>query len=217
VIESLPRQASLRRIVSEGIEPVLVSAGFERVRKSTWARHRSELVHVVALLSRRESYTVQWGVVSAGAVEFLWGRLPEKVDVGDSVMAGTPGTIRHPAACEFFQLGPENDEARIESVIASIPNDMRVVEARLREFDTRRQLRSYLMENRNPKDGRDFVIPAQLPLKLYTAAVLAAIDRDPDAVSLAEEAETALQPWIRAELTRERIRRLKSAVADIGV
>jgi hypothetical protein len=65
------------------------------------------------------------------------------------------------------------------------------------------------------KDRRAFVVPANLPLKLYTAAVLAVVDRDSEAVALVAEAEEALQRFSGA-LTKERINRLNSAVAALA-
>lgn len=212
---SLFQQETLDIIVSEGIETVLVNAGFKRARKFTWTRDTNELVHVVALSKRRDTYGVQWGIVSEEATRFLWGQSPKRIDVGDSVMSGTPASIRHPAPFQTFQLESINDPERIQTLVSSISADMHVVEVRMACFQTRHELKSYLLENRNAKDRRDFVIPANLPLKLYTAAVLAVIDQDSDAVNLVEEADAGLSKF-RDRINRERIARLRAALDNVN-
>src|SRR5579883_2693204 len=129
----LPRQASLARIISEGIEPVLLGAKFKRAGKMTWARDAQELVQVVSLLARRESYVLQWGVACTGAPEYLWGHPPKALDVGYAVVSGTAGSIRHPAACQMFQLQSENELERINEIVGAIGKDVRVIEERLRD------------------------------------------------------------------------------------
>ena len=46
------------------------------------------------------------------------------------------------------------------------------------------------MLNRDRKDRRGFVVPVNLPLKLYTAAALAVVDRAKESCSLVSEAES---------------------------
>ena len=168
---------------------------------------------MVGLLSHYGSRNIQWGLVCPEAIPFLWDKPPKFIDVAWSAVTGHPGTVGHPAACGSFLLGDENDPARIDGLAAAVALDMREVEGRMRPFDTRRQLRAYLLENREPTDRRGFVVPANLPLKLYTAAVLAVLDHDPDAVDLVAEAELAMQPWIGGDITRGRLARLKSAIS----
>jgi hypothetical protein len=60
---------ALNRIVSTGVEPVLLPAGFERAGRTTWVRHRAELDHVVALVAHYDSRIIQWGVICPEAVD----------------------------------------------------------------------------------------------------------------------------------------------------
>lgn len=214
--ELLSRPRALSRIISVGIESVLADANFDRANKLTWVRNGPELNHVVALLVRRESYDLQWGIVSPEAVWFFWGRRPTSSDVGEAIVTGTPGTIRHPPSCQSFQLMAETSATHVEEIASCLKRDVEVVEAHLRRFQTRRELRSHLMQNRDAKDHRDFVIPMHLPLKLFTAAVLAVLDHDPEAINLAHDAETALSRH-HGELTKERLRRLEAAILKVGI
>jgi hypothetical protein len=91
---------------------------------------------------------------------------------------------------------------------------MVVVSEHLERFQTRRDVRNHLLVNRDPIDRRDFVIPANLPLKLLTAAVLAAIDEDPEACDLASEAALLMAPY-RHPVSLERVERLQAAVARL--
>ena len=62
------------------------------------------------------------------------------------------------------------------SIAEALRPDLRVTEERLREFQSRRDVREYLLLNRDRIDRRDFVIPANLPLKLFKASALAILD-----------------------------------------
>lgn len=209
--KTFSQRAALERIVDRGIESVLIPAGFARSRQLTWCRRESELTHVVALLTRRSTHDLQWGVVCREAVPFLWGREASEADIADAVMSGTPGTIRHPASCQSFRLEADNEAQECDAMVTGVADDMGVVEARLRAFHARRELREYLLLNRDRKDRRDFVVPANLPLKLYTAAVLAVIDQDACARSLAEQAVEELAGY-KDDLTEARLARLTEAV-----
>lgn len=81
-------------------------------------------------------------------------------------------------------------------------------------FKTRREVWTYLLENRDPTDRRDFVVPADLPLKLLTAAAFAAVDGDRMACDLLPEAEQAMAKF-RDSLTVRRIRRLQEAAYNV--
>jgi hypothetical protein len=210
----LTKRDALRTIVRDGIESVLLSEGFEASGNLNWVRDVGELKHVIALLSRRDWFDVQWGVVSPAVTSILWGpQIQDSSDIRYSAISGTPGTIRHPPACQSFELSNENDEKRIKDVTLAISNDIRVVEERLRVFITRRGLRDYLLENKSLKDRRDFIIPSGLPLKLLTAAALAVADDDWDAEALAAEAEYLFSRY-DDPLVVERISRLRSAIGD---
>ncbi len=196
------------------MERVLLAAGFARSAALSWTRPTAELRHIIAILGRRGLYDVQWGVASPEVVPILWGRPYRAGDVGDSVMSGTPGTIRHPAACQSFRLGDANDATVVGEVSTRIARDMEVVQKRLTDFGTRRELRTYLMLNRERKDRRDFVIPAAFPLKLLTAAALACVDHDPSTATLVAETESAMSRFTD-ELSLARLARLRSALDEL--
>jgi hypothetical protein len=208
---SLSRTAALRKIVTEGIEAVLAPAGFDPAGKLAWVRQTPELQHVIALLSRRGVYDVQWGIVSPGAAPVLWGAEAAGGDVGAAIVSGTPGTIHHPPACQSFRLDTTVSADEVERLASGVATDLRRVEERLRAFSTRNEVRSYLLLNREPKDRRDFVIPANLPLKLFTAATLAVLDRAADAAELVAEAEQAMAPY-KDDLSVNRLRRLRQGL-----
>ncbi|WP_236795276.1 hypothetical protein [Amycolatopsis sp. GM8] len=207
----LSRAAALRKVTAEGIEAVLLPAGFESASKHAWLRRTPELHHVVALLSRRGMYDIQWGVVSPEAAPFLWGVEAKHGDVGAAIMSGTPGTIHHPPECQSFRLGNTVSLDDVERIASGVATDLRRVEQRLRVFSTRGDVRASLLLNRELKDRRDFVVPANLPLKLFTAATLAVIDLDPGAGELVAEAEQAMVRY-RDELSVARLRRLRDAL-----
>ena len=125
-------------------------------------------------------------------------------------MSGTPGSIRHPAPGQSWTLEPANDMDAVAKIADEVRIDMQVVANRLADFKTRRDVRDYLMLNRDPVDARDFVIPANLPLKLMTAASLALIDRDTAVCDLLPEVESQMEPF-QGELSRDRLDRLRLA------
>jgi YD repeat-containing protein len=204
----LSRNAALRKVVAEGIEAVLLPAGFELARPLAWIRQTRELQHGVALLSRRGVYDIQWGIVSPGSAEVFWGAPADDGDIGASIVSGTPGTIHHPPDCQSFRLDAHVSADDAQRLASGVATDLHRVERRLRAFSTRHDVRSYLLLNREPKDRRDFVIPANLPLKLFTAATLAVLDRDAGAAALVAEAEQAMAPY-KDELSVGRMRRLR--------
>jgi hypothetical protein len=212
--ESLSRNMALRRILSDGIDAVLAPAGFEPRGRRAWLRQTSELQHVIGLESRYGTFRVQWGVVSPEAVPYLWGTPAKEGDVAWSAMTGSPSDINHPAACQSFHLEDPMSAEEVQRITAGLSADLRRVEEYLRAFTTRRELRDYLLANRDPKDHRGFVVPMNLPLKLFTAAVLAVIDRDAEASGLIAEAEQAMAPY-KDDLTRAQLDRLKAGVADL--
>jgi hypothetical protein len=213
--KSRPTESALSRIVAEGFEAVLLPAGFESTqRKLTWARPSRELHHIVTVLRKRQLYDVQWGVFATGAAEIIWGVPSDPSDVGQAVLSGTPGTIRHPAPGQSWRLDSSTDQAATEAIADAVRSDMQVVASRLAAFETRHDVRTYLLLNRDPIDRRDFVIPANLPLKLLTAATLAVLDRDKAVCDLVSEVEAQ---WTRypSESTKGRLTRLRTATDAI--
>lgn len=213
--EALPAQAALRRIVSEGIDPVLTSVGFSASRRRlTWVRSSDEVHHVIFVLRKRQFYDVQWGITVAGASEVLWGVPSDISDVGQAVMSGTPGSIRHPAPGQSWILESAIDQAALSKIVEAVRDDMQIVADRLVDFKTRRDVRKYLLQNREPIDDRDFVIPANLPLKLLTAATLALIDGDDEVCDLLPEVETQMAPF-RDKLSHDRVARLRRGADEL--
>lgn len=185
---SKSQRAELENIVGGGIDSVLLPADFVREDRLRWRRRTSELEHVLEVLQRRGTYDVQWGVVSPEVIRLVWGTEP-RGDVGDAAMTGSPSSIQHPAKAQSFRLDLPDDATVIATDVAE---DIRIVERWLRPFQTRADLRRYLLLNRDRKDNREFLVPANLPLKLYVAAALAVIDRAADACGLVEEASAEL-------------------------
>lgn len=213
--EQLIRRAdALRQITAEGIEGVLTPAGFDRQGKLSWVRQAAELHHVIAVLARRGMYDIQWGIVSPETVPYLWGTAARLGDVGQAIVSGTPGSIHHPPACQSFRLAPTVSEATVRTIVTGVATDLSRVERRLREFSTRLDVRRYLLLNRDPKDRRDFVVPANLPLKLFTAASLALVDADPAACDLVADAERHMAKF-RDELTIVRLQRLRQGSEEL--
>jgi hypothetical protein len=207
-VAEVPRE--LRTIVKNGFEPVLLPAGFKREGSFRWRRATPELEHVIQMLRRRGMCDVQWGIVSPEVTSLVWGE--RYGDVGDAAMTGFPSGIRHPAQAQSFRLDDGRDA---DDIAAGVAEDMRVVEAWMRPFQTRAQLREYLMLNRDRTDRRGFLVPANLPLKVYTAAALAVVDRSPDASALISEAATELESF-NDDLNRGRMNRLREAAQGLA-
>ncbi len=201
----------LKKVLSLGIEAVLIPAGFEHVGRRQWRRSTEQLEHVIEVLQRRGTYDVQWGVVSPELVWFLWGTEP-RGDVGDAALTGWPSGIKHPSNAQSFRLDGDSDP---DAIAVGLAEDMQVVEAWLRPFQTRADLRGYLLVNRDQNDPRGFVFPKSLSLKLYVAAALAVVDRAPDARDLVTEAEVQSTDF-QDPLNRARSDRLTEALGSQG-
>jgi hypothetical protein len=198
-------------VAKVGGDAVLLPAGFVRGRGMNWIRREAELSHVINLSAPRGTYFVQWGVLAEGAAPIVWGHADRPDDVADALMAGTPSSIRHPAACSGFRLNDVNEREEVQRTAAALALDMGVVAERLRSFHTRRDLRLYLMSNRQRTDRRDFVIPAKLPLKLFHAATLAVLDGAPEAADLVAEAMSEMSS--SDDTAQSRGERLQAALA----
>lgn len=199
--ETLSRSNALRRIIQGAVTPYLVPLGFVADGSRSWVRRTSELGHVIALTSRYHRFHVQWSVVSPEASPVLYGSWSEGArtyDVAASVVTGTPSSLRHPASCPSFKLDPEVDTSVVDDVIENLPADILLCSDWLEPLQTRRDVWTYLLSNRDEKDRRGFIVPTNLPLKLFTAATLAALDNAPEAAGLEAEARAAL-----ADLTDE--------------
>jgi hypothetical protein len=209
-VDPAAKKRAIAAVVSEGVEPVLVPAGFGRLgRRRTWVRWTPELSHVISLEGRDGSLVAQWGVCCDEAVGVLWGAEAEAPDVRWAVLSGTPAGIRHPSPGSWIVLSavPSDD------LLASVREAMGATEAYLGPFQTRRDIREYLLAERETKDRRGFVVPANLPLKLLVAATLAILDADPSAPNLTADAENSLSAF-HDPLTAGRVSRLRALAAE---
>jgi hypothetical protein len=142
----------------------------------------------------------------------MWGLPYVPFDVGLAIVGGTPSTIQHPARAQSFDAATLAADSA--SIVAGVREDLAVVADWMPPFTTRARIRSYLLENRDRTDRRAFVIPAKLPLKLFTAAALAVADGDPAACDLLRQAEVELAPF-KGAVTSARIARLRLMAADL--
>jgi hypothetical protein len=212
---TVSRSSALRLIVQRAGTRHLAPLGFVADGTRSWVRRTGELGHVIALTSRSHRYQVQWGVVSPEASPILfgsWAAGAREYDVAASVLTGSPGSLRHPAGCPSFRLDPEVETTLIDDVVETLPADLVLCASWLEPLQTRQDLRTFLLANRDDKDRRGFVVPAHLPLKLFTAATLAVLDDDPAADGLEAEARAALAPFAD-EITTSRLLRLAQLTA----
>ncbi|MCE9621222.1 MAG: hypothetical protein K8R99_02635 [Actinomycetia bacterium] len=207
------QSTGLRHVLDVGFAGPLVPLGFTASRdRRTWVREIGGLCQMIAVWKRSDSFTVQWGIVCPELVDVMWAVPYKPFDVGQSIVTGTPSSIRHPAQAQSFSAVSLETEA--ERIAAGVREDVGVVTVWMEPLSTRRALREYLMENRDETDRRAFVIPAAFRLKLFTAAGLAIVDRDPVGCELLAEAEAVSAP-INDEIRRGRFARLRAAAAGL--
>ncbi|MDO9353865.1 MAG: hypothetical protein Q7T55_09220 [Solirubrobacteraceae bacterium] len=209
------QRAAVDRFIRKAVDPVLSHTGFERVGGRAWERRTEQLRHVIAAEVRNGVLRFQWGVVSAEATPFVWRTETKSGNVGDAVLASTVRSFSTPPGRSKVDLDLVATDKQLEIASGTVRADLQAAELPMRAFTTRRALRSYLLENRELNDPRDFVIPSGLPLKLYVAAVLAALDKDRSAVGLLEETEVAMLPLQDGEPTQTRMKLLRDAVKSI--
>ena len=213
--ETFPRSGALRRIIRGAVTPSLVPRGFALDGSRSWLRRTGELGHVIALTSRYGLFRVQWGVVCPEATPVLhgpWAATARTFDVAASVLTGTSDGLHRPSSCPPFRLDQEVASAVIDDVVAALPADLNYCADWLEPLRTRQDLRRFLLSSRDETDRRGFIVPANLPLKLFTAATLAVLDGHVEAKNLIDEAVLALSSS-QGEITRSRLERL-AALAD---
>jgi hypothetical protein len=208
------KSARLKAVIKDGIEAALLPAGFVSTGKPlTWGRSAGELTHLIGVHSRTSSYSLQWSLGCPPAAWLLWGDGDPR-DVSYCVMAGTPSDMVHPSHGDGWILSDTSTSEDAVTIAAGLKSDLAIVVKRLEAFSTRRQVWTYLLENRDPVDDRDFLVPAQLPFKLATAAALALAGGDLEGCDLAAEAELALRRF-KDKLHREQVNRLRTAASNV--
>lgn len=156
----------LRQVLDAGFGTPLKPLGFAPSRdRQTWMRETGELCHLVGLWKRRESFTVQWGIVCPELVDVMWAFPYKPFDVGQSIVTGTPSSIRHPARRQLFRAAALETTEAVAEVAADIAEDMAVVAGWMEPLRTRQALRDYLLANRDATDRRAFVAPANPSLE----------------------------------------------------
>jgi len=122
---------------------------------------------------------------------------PQGVKAHYGVLTGTPAWPDRDLSGESFKLGDDVSPwvvdrwirvEQIEEIVAASAPAVARTEVALRRFQTRQDVRSYLLESRADRDPRHFFQPNSLALKLKVAAGLAILDGDPAAESLVAEA-----------------------------
>jgi hypothetical protein len=209
---SKSRNAVVRGVLDAGWGPVLSKLGFApSTNHRTWMRETGELQHAITLGYRHGSYSVEWGIVSPELVDAIW-RVPYKpFDVGLAIVHGTPSHIRHPARAGSFTV--DTLDGNLDDLASRLGEDAEVVAMWMAPFVTRVDLREFLLANREKNDSRRlFLVPSGLGLKLFVAAGLAIVDRDPLACGLLREAE---QVMIGGEVRAERIASLRALAGGI--
>lgn len=159
------------------------------------------------------SGSLQWSVGCPPAAWLLWGDGDAR-DVSYCVVAGTLGDIVRPSHRDGWKLDDTSTEEDATTIAAGLKSDLERVTKRLEEFTTRRDLWTYLIQNRDPVDHRDFAQPALLSFKLAAAAALALAGGDLEGCDLFTEAESALRRH-KDKGHRDQIGRLRAAADKI--
>jgi len=171
--------------------------------------------HIVAVLGRGRFHDLQWGIGCLPAARIIWGEQAGPCDVGYSVVTGTPGGIRRPAPGQTWTVDSEITGEGVELLVRAVSEEVRVMIDFLSRFAGRRDVWTYILGTRDSTEPSAFTIPGTWPLRILTAAALAAVDGDPEARELIPEAEAA---WAKFtdEMNRQRLKRLAEAARSAG-
>jgi hypothetical protein len=204
----------LKEVIKDGIEAALMPAGFVPTGKPlTWGRSAGELTHLVGIHRMITSHSVQWSVGCRPAAWLLWGDGDPR-DVGYCVVAGSLNKIVRSSHGNGWTMNDTSTPEDAATIAAWLKSDLEIVAKHLDAFRTRRGLWTYLLQNRDAIDRRDFSEPVLLPFKLAAAAALALAGGDLEGCELVEEAEFALRGF-RDKLHRDQVSRLRAAAREI--
>lgn len=194
-------------LVRDALAPALEGSGFHRVgRSSCWTRKTPELTHLVAFETRSGTVRTHWGVSCAEVMADLWPQVPSGAEHDPAYSVMTGWLDRVPGATASLVIEPSDAEG-----VASLARDLRRAAMWLARFERRHELVAYLLEVRDDKDRRGFVVPANLPLKLTCCAFLLAADGSGEAADLAAGALARMSPVTsRDQVSSHRRKRLKA-------
>jgi hypothetical protein len=198
------------RLLAEAFTAPLGDLGFARVGlRNVWMRERDGIDHAVSIESSRGSWKVRWDVVQPA----VGGILHDKVNAGPEVAySGIVAGTAHPSMRAGVIASFTADDAQdTESVIGGLKLAGLQVAAWLDDFGDVPALLSYLTRDSDDRDPR-VTFPAHKPLRLLTAAALAAVSHRPEAEDLAARAREALGQR-HDRTTQDRLARLAAALA----
>lgn len=197
-------------LINQAINAPLSGMGFSRVgRRNVWMREGRGIDHAVSLEYSHGSWKVRWDVVQPAVGAILHGTLAAAADVAYSgIVTGLaqpalrPGVVATFAEADFLHPG----------LIGGVKLAALQVAEWLDDFGDSRDVILYLVQDFEGRD-RGVIVPFHRPLRLFTAAALAAVDGAPDAADLAAEAAEAIgQP--RDRIIDERMKRLATALSS---
>src|SRR5271154_974597 len=144
----ISKKRALKAIELNGIENVLLSTGFVRTRRArTWIREQSEITHLIQLPYKRQLYRIVWGLLSPDVVDVMYGVESDVSDLGQAIVYGTAGTIQHPPAIGAFVLPEFVEPSEVDRLVTDVGTDARTVSTWLSSFDTRSDVRTFLLLN----------------------------------------------------------------------
>jgi hypothetical protein len=200
-------KVTARRLVfRDGVETLLAPMGYVRSGSTNWVKSERELEHVIPFPSRYGRYLLQWGVVAPEVTPIVFGQAGKRGDVAWSLLTGHASVVQQPPAIGGFELADQADSGEVARIAEAAAADAKAAAEWLSAIRTRRDLREFLMLNRDSNDPRGFIVPSSFILKLFTAAALAVVDRDPASKQLLEETERAFAPWTDKQSQAQLIR-----------
>ncbi|HEX2682110.1 MAG TPA: hypothetical protein VHQ03_12560 [Candidatus Dormibacteraeota bacterium] len=209
----LSRNPKLATIIAAGIESSVTPLGFRATgRRWTWARPNNELTHLVGVLSKGSSYSLQWSVGCPAAAQILWGQGDAR-DIAYNLMAGVPSGVV-PGAINGWSLEESTTNTQVQEIVDSLGSSLVELSHWLTQFGTRRALWTYLIANRNPVDNREFVFPAILPFKMAAAAALALAGGDREGCELLADVRLTNHGF-RDKLAKGRLTRIEAAAREV--